>query len=244
MAHRSQSGLRAPEQGRPALAHPWVVSATDLVFLWDDCPRCFYRKVALGDPRPRSPFPAVFGRIDRAMKQGFTGRCLDELAPGAPRGEVVGSEPWVTSAPLVLAAAGSPIVIRGRVDALVTCDDATTAVVDFKTTAPKMGSPGPYSRQLHAYALALEHPAKGSPLVVSRLGLLCFAPDTYEAAGSRAALMGGLEWIEVERDDAGFCGFLAGVRTVLEAGVAPVPAPACRWCAWRGDPRSIPGQPF
>jgi hypothetical protein len=98
----------------------------------------------------------------------------------------------------------------GRVDVLVDCDDGTTGVVDFKTTIPKPDQVVTYSRQLHAHAVAREHPASGRPERVSSLGLLCFLPDGYEAAAGRADLRGGVEWIEVPRDDEGFVGFLGG----------------------------------
>jgi len=47
---------------RPAA---WFLSPTDLSFLWQECPRCLYRKVVLGQPRPRAPFPALASRGDR-----------------------------------------------------------------------------------------------------------------------------------------------------------------------------------
>jgi hypothetical protein len=55
---------------------PWILSPSDFAFLWDDCPRCFYRKIVEKERRPRSPFPSVFGKIDRAMKQHYLGERL------------------------------------------------------------------------------------------------------------------------------------------------------------------------
>ena len=43
------TGLKVPEDA------PWGLSPSDFAFLWDDCPRCFYMKVArkhLDPPRP------------------------------------------------------------------------------------------------------------------------------------------------------------------------------------------------
>ena len=39
----------------------WGLSPSDYAFLWDECPRCFYLKVALKQPRLRTPFPASSG---------------------------------------------------------------------------------------------------------------------------------------------------------------------------------------
>jgi hypothetical protein len=65
----------------------------------------------------------------------------------------------VKSALLTLPESAGTGLIRGKVDVLVECDDGSLGVVDFKTTVPKPDHVATYSRQLHAYAWALEHPA-------------------------------------------------------------------------------------
>ena len=234
MAHRSQSDLRAPEHGRSALAHPWVVSATDLVFLWDDCPRCFYRKVALGRSRPAGAFPSVFGRIDRAMKQALQGHRVEQLLAGAPPGVITEPDRWVRSAPLRAPGVTRPLVIRGRLDALVACDDGTMAMVDFKTTGPDIANQDLYSRQLHAYATTLEHPGAGDAVTVSALGLGCFTPITFHIAAGEGSLRGEARWVEVPLERVGFAEFLTEVVGLLGAEAPPPPAPGCGWCRYRG----------
>ena len=219
-------------------ASPWALSPSDFAFLWDDCPRCFYLKVARKQPRPRSPFPSVFGRIDRAMKDFYLGERAEMAARGMPEGVIGGGDRWVKSAPLLVPGSSRTCLIRGRVDVLVDCDDGTTGVVDFKTTVPKPDHIATYGRQLHAYATALEHPSSGRPEEVSSLGLLCFSPDTYEAQDGRAGLYGDLEWIEVPRDDLGFAQFLGHVVSVLDQGDPPEPAAGCAWCALSDEIRA------
>jgi PD-(D/E)XK nuclease superfamily len=214
---------------------PWVLSPSDFAFLWDDCARCFYLKVARRTPRPSAPFPSVFGRIDRAMKDFYLGERAEVAVPGMPPGVIGSGDRWVKSAPLMLPASSKACVIRGRVDVLVDRDDGTTGVVDFKTTVPKPDHLATYGRQLHAYAMALEHPSSGMPAHVSSLGLLCFLPDTYKALDRRAGISGDLQWIEVSRDDVGFAQFLSEVVSVLGCDDPPEPAPGCSWCALR-DP--------
>jgi hypothetical protein len=108
-------------------------------------------------------------------------------------------------------------------------------VVDLKTAEPGPAAIERYSRQLHAYALALEHPASGPATTVSGLGLLCFDPHRYHADGARASLVGDVHWLEVPRDDDGFLEFLADVVGLLEQGAVPLPAVGCPWCSWRGS---------
>jgi hypothetical protein len=206
------------------------LSPTDLTFLWEECRRCFHRKVVLGQRRPSTPFPKVFGTIDRAMKNFYLGERAELLAPGAPAGVLGAPDRWVKSASIALPGRAGEIVIRGRLDALVACDDGTAGVVDFKTAPPSDTHVPFYGRQLHAYTWALEEPASGRPIEVSCLGLLCFSPDSFEAGASRAALLGEVEWIEVARDDKAFTDLLGEVASVLEADGAPAPGPDCPWC--------------
>ena len=212
---------------------PWALSPSDFAFLWDDCPRCFYLKVARRQPRPRSPFPSVFGRIDRAMKEHYLGQRAETVAEGMPAGIIGGGDRWVKSAPLLLPGGSSTCLIRGRVDVLIDCDGGTKSIVDFKTTVPKLDHIATYGRQLHAYIMALEHPSAGRPETVSSLGLLCFLPDTYEAEGGRAGLFGGVQWIEVARDNLGFAEFLGEVVDVLDDPEPPPAAADCMWCELR-----------
>jgi hypothetical protein len=129
-------------------------------------------------------------------------------------------------------------LIRGRLDALVDCDDGSKGVVDFKTTVPKPDHLATYGRQLHAYATALEHPASGRAVEVSSLGLLCFLPDTYEASGGEGGLFGPVQWIEVPRDDQTFVAFLGEVATVLGGSEPPPASATCGWCSWDGAARA------
>jgi hypothetical protein len=128
--------------------------------------------------------------------------------------------------------------IRGGLDALIHCDDDTVAVVDFKTAEPKADHAAIYSRQLHAYALALEQPSCGPAVTVSALGLLCFLPDSFGAAQETAALTGQVEWFAIERDDPAFFRFQIEVASVLEEDEPPPPSPMCSWCRWRAEDRA------
>jgi hypothetical protein len=208
----------------------WVLAPSDLTFLFEQCKGCFYRKLVLGRRRPSTPFPKIFSTIDRAMKDFYLGRRAEKLAVGAPAGVIGSPDRWVKSIPIPVLGSDRPVVFRGRLDAMVACDDQSVGVVDFKCTLPSDSHLPLFTRQLHAYAWALEQPASGRPLHVSALGLLCFSPNTFEANGSTGALVGELSWIDVPLEDEGFDAFLTEVVSLLEAD-PPTPAPDCHWCA-------------
>ncbi len=140
---------------------PVKLSPSDLTFLWDECPRCFYLKYLHGINRPAAPFPSVFGAIDRLMKAHFAGHPASEIDPSLPPGMISVSEKWIESLPVSLPGHSLSCFLRGKIDASIDFDDGSHAIVDFKTSEPKPAQIPFYSRQLHAYAYALEHPAPG-----------------------------------------------------------------------------------
>ena len=51
MANTSKRACPASPSGPKSVEKaPWALSPSDLAFLWDDCPRCFYLKVARNSP--------------------------------------------------------------------------------------------------------------------------------------------------------------------------------------------------
>ena len=78
----------------------WKLSPSDFAFLWEECKRCFYLKVARGFYRPRTPFPGIFSVIDRLMNEYFNGRPNAEISDTLPPGVVKYGESWVESRPL------------------------------------------------------------------------------------------------------------------------------------------------
>ena len=96
-----------------------------------------------------------------------------------------------------------------------------------------MESASLYSRQLHAYAYALEHPASGKLALspVTKLGLLYFYPDSVNQESiERLSYEAEITWIEIEKDEQGFLEFIDEVLGVLESPEAPEPSSTCQWC--------------
>ena len=67
------------------MANNWKLSPSDLTFLWDECPRCFYLKVVHNINRPAIPFPKLFNRIDKLMKDYFQGKHTSDFLADLPR---------------------------------------------------------------------------------------------------------------------------------------------------------------
>jgi PD-(D/E)XK nuclease superfamily len=233
---RGAASKAAGNSARVSALRIWNVAATDLSFLATDCRCCLYRKVVQGTPRPRGPFPTIFNRIDGAMKLHYGGRPTSDVYGGLRDGSVIETNRWVRSTPVVPTGCHSAIVVRGSLDAVVRFDDGTLGIADFKTIEPKSAHLELYAHQLRAYAYCVEHPARGAPVKIDRLGLLCFSPDTYEEVRDRGSLSGTIGWHEIERDDDSFMALLADVTTSFEQSAPPPPAPGCAWCRFHcGD---------
>ncbi len=218
----------------------WKLSPSDFAFLWEECKRCFYLKVALNHQRPRSIMPKIFTVIDEKMKLHFGGRRANEVVPQLPPGVFRFGDDWVESLPIQIPGHTSTCFIRGRLDSVIQFDDKSFAVVDFKTSEQRQGNVSLYARQLHAYTHALENaaPGKSSLKPVRRLGLLVFEPKAFSAPrGDSALLSGTIGWMEIPRDDAAFLKFLSEVLTVLESPAPPPSTPGCEWCGYRESSR-------
>lgn len=165
---------------------------------------------------------------------------LPEMKPGVFLCE--DDDAWVECTPITPPGAKRSVYVRGMLDCLVAFDDGTFGIIDFKTSDVSKSS-ALYSRQLHAYAAAIERPAAGSELVqgtVSDLGLVIYEPDAFSAlAPSGAALAGKLEYVNIPRDDDDFVKFLGKIMTVLDADNAPPPPKPTRK-SWSGTSTSCP----
>lgn len=228
-------------QGRSGVdGRAWKLSPSDFAFLWEECKRCFYLKVAKRFPRPRPIMPKIFNIIDGRMKECYSGRRSETIAPDLPPGLVRYGERWVESKRIVVPGHESACFIRGKFDTVIEFDDGTYGVVDFKTSERKAEHIPLYGRQLHAYAHALENPARGKFALnpISKLGLLVYEPSSYEHnTDATANLTGDLSWIEIVRDDEAFMDFLAEVLSVLESPEPPRGSPSCEWCRYRDTSR-------
>ncbi len=145
-------------------------------------------------------------------------------------------EKWVTSQPIQLPGHSVSCFVKGKFDSLVQFADHSYGVIDFKTSETRSEHVAFYSRQLHAYAYALENPAPKSLALspVSRLGLLCVEPvDMQGVPHDQVAYVGKKTWLEIPLDYAQFLDFLSQVLGVLEQPEPPASKPECTWCQYR-----------
>ena len=221
----------------------WKLSPSDFAFLWEECKRCFYLKVARGFYRPRTPFPGIFSVIDRLMNEYFNGRPNAEISDTLPPGVVKYGESWVESRPLPVPGHASTCFIRGRFDSVLEFEDGAYAVIDFQDHVYTERSPA----SLHTAAPRLRLCAGArrtrqfGPFPITRLGLVCVEPDALvRDAQGRISYSGNVEWKEMPRDDAAFDAFLGEVVTLLDLPEPPPSARRCEFCRYRAAARKMP----
>ena len=211
----------------------YKLSPSDLTFSYEGCKRCFYQKVVNGIALPSMPLPSIFSKIAGLLKNYYDGKHTSELHINLPSGIVSHGERFVRSQNIQLPNHNATCCINGRFDIVISFDDGTYGVIDFKTSDPSKNSAWLYSRQLHAYAYALEHPAPGKLALspVTKLGLLYFYPDNINQQSIDRLNYGAeIVWIEVEKDENGFLSFIDEVMGVLELPQPPEHSPRCQWC--------------
>src|SRR3972149_136052 len=95
------------------------LSPSDLTFLWDECPRCFYLKVTQKFNRPFGVMPKIFNKIDKLMKDFYAGQPTQTIPAVLPEGAVKFGEKWVHSQPLTLPGHADQCFFRGKFDTVV-----------------------------------------------------------------------------------------------------------------------------
>ena len=224
----------------------YKLSPSDLTFLWDGCKHCFYLKVKHNIVY-RGGFPSIFGKMANLTSYFYQDKLTSEIAPDLPPGRMKFKEKWVKSAPISVPGSDSQCFIRGRFDAVIEFDDGSYGVVDYKTSDAKDEHADFYSRQLSAYAYALENPAPRalhlSP--ISRLGLFVISPDRFERSPTNEMVfVNRTTWVEVPRDDSVFLELLAKVVTLLDAPEPPEPAGGCALCNYRRNTKDFEANNF
>ena len=153
----------------------YTIAPTDLTFLLNDCAQCFHHKVVNKSARFYSPMPSVFNKIDSCMKAAYDGAEV--------LGAVLATKNITVKSSPIQIAPGIEIVIGGRMDAIGTFPDGEILIVDFKTSAVKDEYLDMYWRQLMAYAVALQEPAKGEYKTVKQLALIPVTPESMTIDG-------------------------------------------------------------
>ena len=107
------------------------------------------------------PLLPIFSKIAGLFKDQCNGKPRSELHTDLPSGVVRHGVKLVESQPVQLPNHESICYINGRSDLVVSFDDGSHGVKDFKASNTSRDSAWMYSRQPHVYAYALEHPTLG-----------------------------------------------------------------------------------
>lgn len=170
------------------------------------------------------------------MKDHFLGKSTASISPELPDGVAKFSEKWVKSRPILLPGHENTCQIRGRFDTVLQFDDSSYGVIDFKTSQPRSSHVEFYSRQLHAYAYALENPESGSfgLTPISKLGLVVVEPhDLDRLKNDSLAYVGKMTWLECPLDMDKFLNFIDQALTLLDNNTPPKSDEGCGYCQYR-----------
>ena len=213
----------------------YKLSPSDLTFSYEGCKRCFYLKMVKGIAPPSIPLPSIFSQIAGLLKNHYAGKRTSELHVDLPPGTVTYGEKNVRSEIIQLPNREATCFISGRFDIVISFEDGTYGVIDFKTGNPNKEAAYLYSRQLHAYAYALEHPAYGALTLapISKMGLLYFYPSAINQQSiEQLNYQADITWIEIKKNEKSFRSFIDKVLTVLESPEVPEHSPNCQWCGY------------
>src|SRR5437016_610131 len=114
----------------PPIGQNWVISPSDLTFLWEECKNCFYHKIVDRLAPPRPPMASIYNRIDGGMKDCFMGQRIEAVISQLPGGAVIPADPQVKSAPIIVPGQVATVTLRGRFDTVVCFDDGSYGILD------------------------------------------------------------------------------------------------------------------
>ena len=206
----------------------YKLSPSDFAYLYEECKLCYYLKVKHGITQPKMPMPGVFSAINSLIQGNLVGKDLHTLSDKLPNGLVETQEGWVESKQVP----DTNIYIKGKYDLLVKLGDGSHLLVDLKISQANVEKIDKYGTQLNAYKFALENPASGDPVKITRLGLLVFYPDQVNFEKANANLIFPPSWLEVPIDDDGFLHFAKKIDTLI-SGPTPEESESCQWCKYR-----------
>jgi hypothetical protein len=178
----------------------------------------------------------MFSKMGDLTSKYYLDKPSSVISPGLPSGTVKFREKWVKSAPISFPDISSQCIIKGRFDAIIAFEDGSYGIVDYKTSDASEEKAAFYSRQLSAYAYALENPAPNALSLspITRLGLFIITPDRFERMpNGELAFVTKTTWMDVPRDDDTFLALLREVVTLLDLDSPPVPDVDCGLCNYR-----------
>ena len=189
----------------------YKLSPSDFAYLYEECKLCYCLKIKHGISLPSMPMPGVFSTMNSLMQGSVVGKNLRTISVDLPDGEVIKQEGFVKSIPIP----GTSVFIGGKYDLLVQNQDGTHTIVDFKISKPDDGKIEKYQTQLGAYKFALENPASGEAIKITRLALLVFYPESVSFKNGIAQVNFPPKWLEIPANDRAFLKLAREIDTLL-----------------------------
>ncbi len=206
----------------------YKLSPSDFAYLWEECRHCYYQKVKLGNSYS-GPFPAMFTRINKLLQDSIMGMNLKDILPELPSGVISVQEGYMKSVVIP----GTSVFLSGRFDILTKLSDGTYAIIDFKITSPDEEKVlKKYTSQLHAYKYALENPAEGKPIKISKMGAVSINPEKMKLVDGKIVFTTTPTWHPVEENMPGFFGLIKEISEVLNGSLPPT-SETCELCLYR-----------
>ena len=206
----------------------YKLSPSDFAYLWNDCKHCYYQKVKLGVSYS-GLFPSMFGRINKLLQDSIMGMNLQDIHPSLPSGIIEIQEGYLMSVQIN----DTNCFLSGRFDILTKLEDGTCALIDFKIASPDEEKIlKKYSSQLHAYKFALENPANGDPIKISKMGVVSINPEEMKLIDGKIVFTTMPTWHPIEEDMVGFLKLISEISTVLNGELPPI-SETCTLCIYR-----------
>ena len=207
---------------------PFKLSPSDFAYLYEECKLCYYLKVKHNIYQPSMPMPGVFSAINSRLQSLLIGKNLRTLSPHLPEALVEKQEGWVESKPVP----DTNVFIKGKYDLLARRPDNSHLLIDLKISQASEDKIDKYQTQLRAYQFALENPAQGEPINITKMGLIVMYPDTVAFKSGTALLDFPPKWLEILPDEDKFLAFARQVSDLLSQPM-PQESSACKWCQYR-----------
>lgn len=206
----------------------YKLSPSDFAYLWEDCKHCYYQKVKLGVMH-FGIFPSMFTKINSLLQNSIMNKNLKDIHNSLPDGIIKVQEGFLKSVVID----GTNCYLSGRFDILVTLEDGTYALIDFKIVTPNNEKIiEKYASQLHAYKFALENPAKGKARKVSKMGVVSINPDKMHLENGKIVFTTTPDFHEIKEDMESFHKMVGEIDKVL-SGELPSISESCSLCIYR-----------
>jgi CRISPR/Cas system-associated exonuclease Cas4 (RecB family) len=204
------------------------LSPSDFAYLYEECKLCYWLKINHNIKQPSMPMPGVFSAMNTRIQGSLIGKNLQTISPDLPDAIVETQEGWVES----IQVPDSNIFIKGKYDLLAKQTNGEHILVDLKISQPDIDKVDKYKTQLAAYKFALENPANGEAIKISKMGLLILYPDQVNFSDNNLFLSFPPKWLEIPDDGFTFFKLIKDIDLLL-AGPAPAEGENCAWCKYR-----------